>query len=256
MFIYLYNEIPAEDLDLDRVVAYLSRTCSFAELEVRGNFIAHFYSIKLLKELAGIWHTDLLGDGVRSLTENERFVFEQNAYQRPETISSQVVYHGWLLEELLQSQLSHNETYLDQLHIALTPRLMVTKDDMDRRYHARTILSAQPSIISSSGLVEAPARSAEYYAFQAGYKMMGREIPDDVLKKNFAGQFLDYHDPRLTEVMLGYILQAIAYRFFGEGYCDNPSCRLFNAHRQHEMLTAQLEPPEFCQQHQSLFYRG
>jgi hypothetical protein len=254
--IYLYNEIPKEDLDLKLVVAYLAQKCSFAVIEVRSSIILHFYTKGLIKGLADAWQIDLSGEGAFNKTEEERLDYERKAYLKPETISPRIVYNGWFLEELLQSKIPQEEAAQDKLHIFLTPRLMVTKEYMARRYHARTILAGRPSIVSSSGLVEAPARPMEYYIFRTGYQVMGQEIPDSVLKKKFEGQFLDYHDPRLTEVILGYLLQAVAYRFFGEGFCEDPRCRLFNAHTQQEMLVAQLEPPEFCYRHQTLFSRS
>lgn len=249
--IYLYNEIP--DLDLERLSTYIRAKCPFAELELRGNFISHFFSDELIKDLAEIWQPELSEERTDAQIESKRLEYEESAYLRPEEISPSVVYDGLEFLELLQSQIPPREAGLDRLHIFLTPRLAVTRDDMDRRWHARTILSWQPSVISSSGLVEAPARSMEYYIFRTGYQTQGQAIPESVMKKRFEGQFLDYHDRRLTEVIKGYILQGIAYRFFGEGFCDEPHCRLFNAHRQHEMLKAQLEPPEFCSHHQSLF---
>jgi hypothetical protein len=253
--IYLYNEIAEQDLDLQRVVGYLRERCSFAELEVRENFIAHFCTADLIKGLAGCWETGLLAERGGGQTEQERLDYEQQAYQKPGTISANVIYHGWRLLELLQSRIPHAEASLDKLHLMLTPRLIVTKAEGDNRYHARTILGGQLSIISSFGLVEAPARPTEYYLLQRAYHMLGQEIPDAELKQRFKGQFLTCHDSRLTEVILGYLLQAVAYCFFGEGFCDNPHCRLFNAHKQQEMLVAQLEQPEFCERHEGLFGR-
>lgn len=249
--IYLYNEI--QELDLDRVLAYLSVKCSFAGIEVRDNFISHFYSDQLIKGLAGAWQTDLVGEGTQNGTFDKSLEYEQRAYVEPDAISPQVAYNGWAFLGLLHSHILEIESTSDTLHIYLTPRLMVTKDDTGRRYHARTIIGGQPFIISSSGLVEAPARSMEYYIFQTGYRVKGQEIPDSVMKKKFAGEFLDYHDSRLTEIILGYLLQAVACQFFGEVFCDDPQCRLFNAHRQQEMLNAQLNLPEFCSHHQEMF---
>ncbi len=251
--VYLYNEIPKEDLDLEGVLAYLGKHCAFAEIEVRGNFISHFFSPELLKGLADAWHQALTKERGFAKTEEERLEYEQQAYLEPETISPKIIYRGWQLLELLQAQIPKAEACSECLHLFLTPRLLVTKNGDEQREHARTLLAGQPSIISSSGLVEAPARPVEYYFLQRIYQMAGQEIPLPEIKKRFAGQFLVYHDPRLSQLIPGYLLQAIAYRFTGEGFCKDPRCRLFNAHRQQEMLSAQLEPPEFCPRHQALF---
>ncbi len=251
--IYIYNEIQNEDLDLNRVLASLENYCPFAKLEVRGSFVSHFYSPELIKGLANAWNLELSGEMTQYQTEQQRLYYEEQAYLHPETIFPKIIYNGWQFLELLQMQIPKSEASLVQLHIFLTPRLLVTKEEDERRYHARTLIAGQPSVISSSGLVEAPARPVEYYFLERAYQLMGQEIPDSEMKKRFQGQFLTYRDLRLTEVIIGYILQAIAYRFWGEGFCDTPYCRLFNAHRQQEMLTAQLELPEFCPRHQTIF---
>ena len=251
--IYFYNEIPEEDLDLTRVLDYLAKRCSFAKVTVRDNFINHFFSNELIAGLTDCINTELSVERGFDKTDNERLAYEQSAYLKPGAISPNVIYDGWRLWELLQAQIPEDEAAQNMLHLILTPRLPVTEDEKKHRYHARTIIMGQPSIISSTGLIEAPARPVEYYVLQRGYQMMGQEIPDAELKERFGGQFLEYHDLRLTEVTLGYLMQAIAYHFYGEGFCDDPHCRLYNAHRQQEMLTAQLEPPEFCSKHQGLF---
>jgi len=249
--IFLYNEIT--DLDVELVKRYISQKCSFAEVKIRDSFFIHFHSDELVKSIASVWETDIPGDGTINLPIGERLEYEENVYLNPESISLQVVYDGLQFMELMQAQIPQEEAMADTLHIFLTPRLMVTRGYMDKRHHARTILAGQPSIISSSGLVEAPARSVEYYIFQTGYKAMGKEIPDSVFKRKFQDQFLVHNDTRLIDVILGYVLQAVAYRFMGEGFCDDPCCRLFNAHRQEEMLRAQLESPDLCTRHQPLF---
>ncbi len=248
--IYFYNEIPAGDIDLEGIVKHIKTICPFADIEVRDNFISHYLSPELINNLSNAWNWEL--SGKEGQGEEQRRIYEQSAYQRPETISPQIVYDGWRLLEILKFRIFKTEASVRHLHIFLTPRLFVTKDEGERRYHARTILGGQLSLISSSGLVEAPARPMEYYFMQRAYLGMGQDIPDELVKEKFAGQFLEYHDPRLTDVIIGYILQSIAYYFKGEAFCNDPNCRLFNAHRQQEMLNAQLSRPEFCARHQGM----
>lgn len=251
--IYIYNEIPEDDLDLKQVLAYLTDRCPFAKITVRDNFSSHFLSDELIAGLTDCINTELSVERGFDKTDEERLAYERQTYLTPETISPNVIYDGWRFLELLQAQIPEAEATHDTLHLILTPRLLVTEDERKRRYHARTILIGQPSVISSTGLLEAPARPVEYYVLQRGYQMLGQNIPDAEVKERFGGQFLEYHDLRLTEVIQGYLLQAIAYRFFGEGFCHDPHCRLYNAHRQQEMLTAQLELPELCSKHRRLF---
>ncbi len=251
--VYLYNEIPKDALDLNRVAVYLGKQRPSIQIEVRGSFIAHFVSSKLITGLAAAWNSELSEERGAGLTPAQRLDYERRAHLDPREISPQVIYNGFELQELLQEQIPRSETSSRQLHLILTPRLPVTKGEAEGRHHARTALCGQPSLVSSSGLVEAPARPAEYYLLRHLYQNLGQEMPEAEVSARFGGQFLTYHDPRLTDVILGYLLQAITYYFFGEGFCSDPRCRLYNAHRQQEMLAAQLEPPEFCSRHQLLF---
>jgi hypothetical protein len=54
--------------------------------------------------------------------------------------------------------------------------------------------------------------------------------------------------------MKGYVMQAIAYRLWGDPFCGDQNCRLYNAHWQEEVIRAQLESPyEFCPYHRQKF---
>ena len=44
-----------------------------------------------------------------------------------------------------------------------TNKLICTYDYNDYRYHGRAIICANPSIISTTGIIEAPAKPKEYY---------------------------------------------------------------------------------------------
>jgi hypothetical protein len=155
-----------------------------------------------------------------------------------------IMYDGEKLQEIYNAQLSQGERGMHELHLILTNQLFGTWARDDLRYHARTSIYGIPCLISTSGLVEAPAKSRTYYqSHQLG-------LPQELLEKYFQGQFLIHDDPRLTEVLKGYIMQAVFYYWEGNPFCDNPECRLYNAHWQHELIHAQLNSScEFCPEH-------
>jgi len=73
------------------------------------------------------------------------------------------------------------------------------------------------------------------------------------LKERFKGDFIDYEDERLTEVVKGYVMQAVFYSLTSDPFCDDRGCRLYNAHWQEELIFAQLESGyEFCPRHTGL----
>ncbi|MFN4133889.1 MAG: DUF6775 family putative metallopeptidase, partial [Candidatus Hadarchaeales archaeon] len=106
-----------------------------------------------------------------------------------------------------------------------------------------------PSLISTTGIVEAPAKPKDFYRLKQVYAASG--VPVDELKEKFSGRFMDYDDARLTEVMKGYCMQALFYHLFGEPFCDQPTCRLYNAHWQEEVITAQLGG-NLCERHSKM----
>ncbi|MCK4850357.1 MAG: hypothetical protein KAT11_03345, partial [Phycisphaerae bacterium] len=104
-----------------------------------------------------------------------------------------------------------------------------------------------PSIISTTGIVEGPAKPREYYfGLMAG-------LDEEKVREELKGRFIDHGHPRLTEILKGYSMQAVFYHLFAEPFCEEPDCRLFNAHWQEQMIRAQLGTgAEFCRRHQKL----
>lgn len=60
----------------------------------------------------------------------------------------------------------------------------------------------------------------------------------NTLKQKFAGRYIDYDDSHITEIIKGYVLQAMFYHITGNPFCNNRNCRLFNAHWQEEVIQA------------------
>jgi hypothetical protein len=155
-----------------------------------------------------------------------------------------ILYDAELFLEIYNALLPHEEVGMHVLHLAVTNQLFGTWDKADMRYHARTSIYGFPSILSTTGLVEAPAKSRTYYqSRQLGFS-------NELLDAHAQGEFLVHDDQRLTEVMKGYVLQALLYCLEGDPFCADRNCRLYNAHWQHELLHAQLYAPyELCLPH-------
>ncbi len=147
----------------------------------------------------------------------------------------------------------------DGLALVFTRQILGTWNEGDLRYHARVLLAGSPSIVSITGAVIAPARPREYYLYQGSARAAG--VTDDEIEikmlEVMGDRFLVYEDPRTPEVLKGYALQAVAYWIFGEGFCEDPDCRLYNAHWQEEMLRAQLGGSyELCERHSRMLGLG
>ncbi len=147
-------------------------------------------------------------------------------------------FDGLWLQRKLTSILSlkyPGELRDDSLHIVLTGKLFGTFGK--RRYHARVLLAGEPCLLSTSGVVEAPARPREYYFAKAKYMSEGMDISE--LDEVFKERFVEYDSPKLTDILCSYILQLARYRYTGEPFCDSDKCCLHNSHWQEEVLNLQ-----------------
>jgi hypothetical protein len=179
---------------------------------------------------------------------------EKEAISDPSKKVTGVLYDGYKLHRLFRGILPLAELSFAHLHIILTNRLIGTWVAGDGRYHARVCILGFPSIISTTGVVEAPAKPREFYIARRGLVASGmdREVVEEELKTKFEGRFIDYNDERIIDIIKGYIMQAFFYHTTFEPFCTDKNCRLFNAHWQEEMIHAQLEGNDFCERHEGI----
>ena len=150
------------------------------------------------------------------------------------------LYDGFELQRLLAREIQSS----DSAYVVFTDLLACTFSEDDWRYHARTVVCGTPAIISTAGIVEAPAKPREFYAPFADIQS---------LKLKFAGRFIDYGDQRMADAAAGCALQALFFFLTGdEPFCDSDGCRLFNAHWQHDLIRTQVESPALCPEHRAI----
>jgi hypothetical protein len=172
--------------------------------------------------------------------------YEYRQLKFPEIRKPGPVYSGFLFQALLASLIPREERDLKHLHVVFTLKRLATWDDA--RWHLRTILLSLPTVLSISGLVEAPARDREYYLLSSVDPALGETF------LSHSRDWLNLHDERMTDVVKGYLLQALFFQWKilqGEDFefCANPACSLYNSHWQREVLQAQL-PHSLCDLHQ------
>ena len=59
---------------------------------------------------------------------------------------------------------------------------------------------------------------------------------EETIREKYKGEFLEYDDDRLPEIIEGYLLQSIMYYETGDAFCNDAQCRLFNAHWQKDLF--------------------
>jgi len=149
-------------------------------------------------------------------------------------------YDGLWLQRILHRALADKaagESGGINIDMVFTGRLFGTYGE--RRYHARVILAGSPALISTSGLVEAPARPGEYYFIKGGLLRSGGDVSE--LDRMYRGRYVEYDDPKTSSIMCSYALQAVRYELTGNEFCGDAGCCLYNSHWQEEVLRIQYE---------------
>ncbi len=258
MKLCLYSDRAPENLDLKKISGYLKKL-GF-RISVLGDFLEKHFSAdkkQFAARLAAMRIKDFNRPGALNFKPSETDILEElEALESREPVKLNKdlsnVYDGFGLEKLFREIYGKRE-----FAIIFTSRMFAT---WDKRYHGRTIVCGYPiALISTTGLVEAPAKPKEYYAKLAAYhraKQMGLPVQEESdflahVKQELKGRFLDYGDPRLTEVANGYALQAAFFFATFEPFCELKNCRLYNAHSQEEMLAAQVRG-RLCSRHEGL----
>ena len=244
--IILYDEPTVPEIQLERLKKFLKETFSI-EIEIREN-IFQYMNENISKKIAGCRIFDLKKPFEKHvpLAEDIQLEMENKDMSEKEEMT---LYDGFEFHSVITELIPINENKMNTLHIIFTNKLTCTFDENDFRYHARAIIGSNPAIISTTGIIEAPAKPRQYYL-----DLMTNFSKNKVeeIKKKYKGEFLEYHDLRISEITEGYLLQAIIYYETGEAFCIHKDCRLFNAHWQKDLFFSQLENKRFCKKHEEI----
>ena len=244
--IILYDEPTVPEIQLERLERFLKETFP-VEIETREN-IFQGSSEDISEKIAGCRIFDLKKPFEKHIPSVEAIQIEKENKDMSER-EEMTLYDGFEFHKAIAELIPINENKRDTLHIIFTNKLTCTFDENDFRYHARALIGSNPAIISTTGMIEAPAKPKQYYLDLM--TNFSQERIDDI-KKKYKGEYLEYHDSRISEITKGYLLQAIIYHETGEAFCEQRDCRLFNAHWQKDLFFSQLENRKFCEKHQKI----
>lgn len=257
--LHLYTEPSEKTLKIQTLAQYLKEKFPKTKIDCRKEFFN--YWLRQVTALAGSpKKIDQVAEKLArcriSDLQSQELVFSplplEIEYEKKNILNLEnrkfgLVYDGLCLQEVYREIIPQEERKSNHLQIVFTNQLLATWEE-DGRYHLRVGIYGVPNLISTSGIVEAPAKPKEYYLL----KSLGETAIADWKEKN-KEKFIDYNDPRLTEVLKGYLMQAIFYHLTGDPFCKNKNCRLYNAHWQEELIKAQLNKKrEFCEFHEKI----
>ncbi|MGB0855937.1 MAG: DUF6775 family putative metallopeptidase [Nitrosopumilus sp.] len=235
--IILYDEPKVPELQIKKIEKFLKRLFS-VEIEVRENIFQHS-GISTHDEIAKTRIFNLKKPFKKQSCKNKKILFQED--------NQEITLHdGFELQKIITEAISEKESILGILHVIFTDYLIGTFDEEDFRYHARAMIGANPTVISITGVIEAPAKPKQYYLEQITNSFLEK---NENIRKKYKGEFLEYHDLRISEVIEGYVLQAIIYHETGDAFCTDKCCRLYNSHWQKDLLFSQIENKQFCKKH-------
>ena len=242
--IILYDEPTVPQIQLQKLKKFITDTFP-VKIEVRKNFFHNLEEINYEK-IASVRIFDLKKPFKKHnpSTEEIQIEIENKDMSNKEEM---ILYDGFEFQKIASELISGNESKEETLHIIFTNKLTCTFDENDFRYHARALIGSNPVIISTTGIIEAPAKPKQYYLDLM--TDFSKERIEEI-KEKYKGEFLEYNDSRISEIIEGYILQAIMYYETGDPFCEDKECRLFNAHWQKELFYSQLENKKLCNKHQ------
>lgn len=246
--IFLYDEPSIPEIDISRLVSFLQNTFSVS-VELRKS-IFDFADNTIAREIAACRIYNTKKPFEKHEPTLEEIAFEQSNIADTSLTENIVMYDGFEFQNVMTKLIPKDELSSAELHIIFTNKLTCTFDQNDFRYHGRAIIGSNPAIISTTGVVEAPAKPREYYFDLLSNFTKGVNI--DSVKKKYQGAYIEYHDKRLSKVIEGYLMQAVFYYQTGDAFCDKKECRLYNAHWQNDLIFSQLKVGKLCDKHQQI----
>lgn len=253
--IYLYDEPDAPGLDIEAVGGFLVSQFPATHVVPRSDFITHQFRRFTAEQRAQLQEAML--DRLRQVQISDA---QQLAALRgpgetaPDDAEPYLVFDAAAFQAIVRLLVDPAESGAEHAHIILTDNAIGSWRSEGERFRLHIICMGEPSIISTTGLVEALPRPREYEFKRSQFAMFGaREDVLEDLAERFADCTFGYGDPRINELCKGYALMACFYRMFGEAFCDDPACRLYAAQTQEELIATQCGPDVgLCERHEKM----
>jgi putative metallopeptidase DUF6775 len=268
-YIHIYREPSTTTLDLSEVSHELANFFPTCEIDLRPPFLQRSCEIgqpldMIAEALASVRISEIKSPYCDQEKRRKKSTIEEIMYEKNLILNASlrpapfVLYDGFMLQRLYGASMPSQESSTEHAHVVFDPRLTCTFSEEDWRYHARAVICGTPSIISSIGIVEAPAKNKEFYLPTIPFEEM-QSNKESSAGRETTSEFVGYNDSRINSIAIGYILQALFF-FITDGYpfCHYKNCRLYNAHWQSDLLRTQIKIKKLCKRHRDmlLHYRS
>ena len=246
--IILYDEPAVPEINISNIADFIKKTFP-VDIEIRDSVFTKAKE-NTAKDLASCRILNSKKPFELHSPSVEEIDFEKKSFEKSSHVKNIIMYDGFKFQQIVSGLLSNKENSLNYFHLVFTNKLTCTFDYTDYRYHGRAIICSNPSVISTTGIIEAPAKPREYYMEIISNMIQGLNL--ESVKKKYQGTYLEYEDKRLSKVIEGYTLQALFYYLTGDAFCNNKECRLFNPHWQKDLLYSQIKIGRLCEKHQKI----
>lgn len=243
----MYDEPSVPEIKIEDLANFI-RDAFRVKVQIRKNIFNYFQS-DIARDLASCRIFDTRTPFERHSPTLEEIRFEEESFANNKETNI-IMYDGFEFNKVITNIIPENELDSDKFHLVCTNKLTCTFDFDDHRYHGRAVICSNPSIISTTGMIEAPAKPREFYLSLLTNITQGLNV--DIIENQFKGKYLEYHDSKISEIIKGYALQALFYYLTGESFCESKECRLFNAHWQADLLHSQIASGKLCNRHQQI----
>jgi len=254
IFLIIYDTFNYPKFNLKEIISFISKKFPYIEIKKRTDFFNYWIKKDEIKNFAEEFVKIRVRDR-KKILKNESILPVEIEYEikriRGVIKSHGIIYDGFEFQNICGKIISNKdkkEMNRNYINIILTNQLIATFDEYDNSYHLRVIILGSPNIISTTGIIEALAKPKEYYfKIQMGYNEME-------LKDEFKDRIINFEDKeKITEILKGYFSQAIFYHVYGELFCNDKGCRLYNSHWQQDAIFSQIESKyDFCEKHKKL----
>lgn len=246
--VFLYDEPAVPQLDLDGLASFLEKT--FCVKVTKRRNIFHEISEEVAGKIAASRIFEFGAPFEPHSPTIDEIKIEMQGFHSQHEQDGIIAYDGFEFQSIVSDIIPREEHTLENFHLVFTSKLTCTFDNEDHRYHGRAVIGSNPSIISTTGVIEAPAKPRQYYMDLMANHVQGLNV--ESIKGRYRGEYLEYQDPRLGKVVEGYAMQALFYYITGKPFCDLLDCRLNNAHWQRDLLYSQIEFGRLCGHHQGI----
>jgi len=249
--IYVYDAPDALGLNIGVVGQYLAELLPETQIETRTDFFTWQLGQFELPQV------DMLAEQIAARLEEREVHDLVNPDLRadlspitPEERDLGAVYLAGPLQDVMRPLVPEAERGESSLHLAYITQCIGEFEAGQTLLRLRIVRHGEPTIISTTGFVEAPDLPREYIFRRAQLLGFGMDDAAEELDESFAGQALGHGDEGVTRVAIGYALQALFFRLFGEESCADTTCPLHRARTHDELFEAHLsDQSALCDRH-------